>query len=49
MNKKITLREKMEKINFPEVPELKCGSAKTIEEFWEKFIEPMLPEKKTVL
>lgn len=42
----MNLEEKLATINEPKISKIKTGSAKTISDFWSKFIEPnLLPEK----
>lgn len=42
----MNLEEKLATINEPKISKIKIGSAKTISDFWSKFIEPnLLPEK----
>ena len=39
----MTLREKLDTINKPSLPKLEIGSAKTVNDYWNSFIEPHLP------
>ena len=39
----MTLREKLNTINKPSLPKLEIGSAKTVNDYWNNFIEPHLP------
>lgn len=43
------LEEKLNKINKPKIPDLQDGSADTIEEFYDTFIEPLLPNVVQVI
>lgn len=43
------LAEKLYTINKPKIPDLQDGSANTIEEFYDKFIEPLLPNVAQVI
>ncbi len=39
----MTLREKLNTINEPNLPKLEIGSAKTVSHYWDSFIKPHLP------
>lgn len=43
------LIKKLETIDLPHIDKLKCGSAETIDEFWNKFIQPNLPNESVVI
>ena len=43
------LLDKLNSISKPKLNKLSEGSADTIKDFWDEFIEPNLPEKETVL
>ena len=45
----MTLIEKLEDIKQPPISKLQFGVAKTLQEFWETFIKPRLPDKEVVL
>lgn len=44
----MTLKEKLDKINYPKVRTLQNGHVSTIEEFWHAVVSPYLPDKKTM-
>lgn len=45
----ICLFDKLNKIHLPKIKKLEKDEAKTIDEFWKKCIEPMLPSKNIVI
>ena len=45
----MTLLQKLNTINFPQVISLRDGNAQTAEEFWDSFIVHNLPAKEVVL
>lgn len=45
----MTLEEKLNTISNPKMFPLPSGTSKTIDDFWNDFIKPMLPNKTTVL
>ena len=44
-----TLLEKLQRIKYPHIKSITNGSAATVEQFWDTFIVPHLPDKKIVL
>ena len=44
-----TLIDKLRDISNPKMPSWKDGSAVTIKEFWDSFVEPRLPDKDIVI
>lgn len=45
----MTLKEKLGSISTCNLPKLNSGFCKDLDEFWEKFIYPLLPDKNVVL
>lgn len=45
-NKSMTLIDKLSSIDSPSLTPLKSGSDKTIGDFWNDFVVPLLPDKK---
>ena len=45
----MTLSKKLETINNPRIPGVVSGYSETIKDFWDDFIQPLLPDKKVVI
>lgn len=45
----MTLSKKLATINNPNIPGVVSGYSETIKDFWDDFIQPLLPDKKVVI
>ena len=45
----MTLNEKLKSPSQPRLPLCPTRYAETVKDFWTQFVEPMLPEKKSLL